>query len=46
MSGLGITTFQGIFVEVYEVCEAIGHDVVSVHFPTSEEHIKTKIIAL
>ena len=42
MSDLGIATIQGI------VCEAIvhnlWHDAISVHFPSSEEHMKEKII--
>ena len=45
MSGFGIATIQSI---VIEVCEAITRnmwqDAVSIHFPSSEEHMKEKII--
>ena len=45
MSGFGIATIQGI---VIEVCEAITRNMrqgaVSIHFPSSGEHMKEKII--
>ena len=45
MSGCGIATIQGIAIEV---CEAIPRnmwqDAVSIHLPSSVEHMKEKII--